>query len=330
MGLSSKWALWRAEVQAVILAAGKGKRLHPITAERSKAMLPILGKPMVVRVMEQALAAGICDFIVVVDPDDQQIAQYYQFEANFPGRVQLATQPRAIGAADALACAAPWIQGDFLLSACDNLTSTSHIQKMLDAWDNYPGLSGVLTLMPVAPEQFSSTGIVGLDGHWVRRIIEKPALGQEPSNIASLPLYIFSDRLLHLLKDVKPSPRGELELQEAIQTLIDQGGDVLGIMIESRHTVTTLQDYLRLNLVFLDRERDTAPMQQVSLGKDIRLAPPVWIGSRVVIGVGCTVGPDVYIEGDCTIGDEVSVQNAVVLSGAKIPAQAKIVNCVVN
>ena len=121
-------------MQAVILAAGKGSRLHPITTRRSKAMLPILGRPIVERVMEHIALNGIDDFILVVSPDDYQITRYFRRESRIEADVRFVYQPHRLGMADALRCAAPLIEADFILSACDNLTSTQHIACMLAMW----------------------------------------------------------------------------------------------------------------------------------------------------------------------------------------------------
>ena len=84
-------------MQAVILAAGKGSRLHPITTNRSKAMLPILGKPIVERVMEHLAINGIRDFILVVSPDDLQITRYFQCECRLNAEVHFVYQPERRG-----------------------------------------------------------------------------------------------------------------------------------------------------------------------------------------------------------------------------------------
>jgi len=98
-------------MQAVILAAGKGSRLHPITTNRSKAMLPILGKPIVERVMEHLANNGIGDFILVVSPDDTQITRYFHRESQLDADVRFAYQPQRLGMADALRCASRELQG---------------------------------------------------------------------------------------------------------------------------------------------------------------------------------------------------------------------------
>ncbi len=110
-------------MQAVILAAGHGSRLQPITLTRSKAMVPILGKPIVERVMEDFFANGIDDFILVVSTRDRHITRYFRHESKLEADVRFVYQPERLGMANALQCAAQLITDDFFLSACDNLIS---------------------------------------------------------------------------------------------------------------------------------------------------------------------------------------------------------------
>ena len=134
-------------MQSVILAAGKGSRLHPITVNRTKAMLPILGVPMVARVMETLVENGLDDFILVVSPDDQEIVDYFETESKLDVRAQFVVQPERRGMADALSRAAELIQDDFLLTACDNLVSGNDLGQMLAIWKSKPQPNGILALM---------------------------------------------------------------------------------------------------------------------------------------------------------------------------------------
>jgi len=188
--------------------------------------------------MQQLAAAQPEGFILISRPDDLELHQYFSARPD----VQLVYQEEQLGAGHALLQAAHLINGPFILSACDNLTNRKHIRQMVQRWQSQPGLSGLLTVMQVLPEAVSSTAIVQLEGSRVRSIIEKPQFDPAPSNIASLPLYIFSPIFLAYLRQSKPSIRGEIELQDAIQRLIDDGKQVDSLTIQSRLTLTTPAD----------------------------------------------------------------------------------------
>ena len=309
-------------MQVVILAAGRGSRLHPLTLDRSKAMLPIVGVPMVGRVLENLAACGLQDFIVVANPGDTELIRY--FERQEQNRVQLVFQSQACGAADALRCAVPRITGDFLLTACDNLVPLADMRGIVECWQSGAAPKGLLALLRLPSQEIYSSGIVELSGDWIRRIVEKPSPADAASNIASLPLYCFTPDLLEYIPRVQPSPRGEYELQDAIQMLIEHQGGVRGIYVQGRMTLTDAIDLLRLNRYFLAQQGDRpSPTWQVPPDKT-RLIPPVFIEPGVSIASDCTIGPQAYLEAGCTVGEGATIQHSVVLRGAVIPTKAYI------
>lgn len=317
-------------MQGVILAAGKGSRLHPITLTRSKAMVPILGKPIVERVMEDLAVNGVDDFVLVVSPDDRYIARYFGRESDIEADVRFVYQPERLGMANALLCAAPLITGDFILSACDNLISAGHVGQMIDVWNSSPRPNAVLTLMPVEPERLGSVGIVEINDSWITRIVEKPSPEEAPSNISSLPLYCFSPRILDYLPEVPRSPRGEYELQDAIQMLIERDGRVRGVTVERRLTLTSPADLLSINQHYLINGDNRPQLAPYTVGPNTQLITPLRIESGTLIGANCAIGPNVYIERSCRIGDGVTIRNAVVLREAVVPAGATIEDEVVS
>ena len=317
-------------MQGVILAAGLGSRLHPITLRRSKAMVPVLGKPLVERVMEDLHANHIDDFVLVVSPDDREILRYFRRESTIEADVRFVYQTQRLGMANALMQAVPLIEDDFVLSACDNLTSSQYVGQMLAAWNAEPHPNAVLSLMPVPHERISSTGIVALDGEWITRIVEKPPPEEAPSNVSSLPLYCFRHTFLDYLPEIQLSPRGEYELQDAIQALIEREGYVRGVFVEQRLTVTGPGDLLNINRLYLMGGNDTPQLEPQTVGPNTHLITPLRIESGVVIGANCTIGPNVYIERDCQIGAGSHIRDAVLLRGVKVESGSDIVDQVVS
>jgi len=234
-------------MQGVILAAGKGSRLHPITLNRTKAMVPILGKPIVERVMETMVQNGIREFVSVVSRKDSEVGRYFREETTLDVAIEFVIQPERLGVANALSLAAAYIHGPFIMSACDNLTPPDHIAKLL-ATHQSADTQITLSLMKVDETVIPRTGIVELQNGRVRRIVEKPSLDEAPSNIASLPLYVFSPVLLDYLPKVKLSRRGEYELQDAIQMIIDDGHFVTGAFTDNRLQLTNADDLLTVKV----------------------------------------------------------------------------------
>jgi bifunctional UDP-N-acetylglucosamine pyrophosphorylase/glucosamine-1-phosphate N-acetyltransferase len=305
-------------MQGVILAAGKGTRLKPVTLTRTKAMAPILGKPIVERIMEDLAVNGIKDFVLVVSPDDEEIVRHFQEESGLEAAVKFVPQPTRLGMADALKYAIPYIQGDFVLSACDNLMAAQDVRDMVSAWKNSEKIDGLLMLKKIPPEEIPSAGIVEMEGERIKRIVEKPSVEEAPSNIASLPLYCFSHRLLEYIPRVPRSRRGEYELQDAIQMLIDGGGNVRGLTVENRLSLTSPVDLLEINIHYLAQGNGYFKTEAVVAGRNTQFIKPYMIDPGVEIGENCIIGPNAYIERDSQIGNGVVIRDAIVLRQSRI------------
>ncbi|MEN8162519.1 MAG: nucleotidyltransferase family protein, partial [Acidobacteriota bacterium] len=211
-------------MKAVILAAGRGTRLSPVTDDRSKAMVPVLGRPLVDRVVETLALNGLRDLVMVIGPDDEEIRRHFTTETSLDLEVQFVVQEERLGMAHALGLAVPLIDGPFVVSACDSLKPVEHIAALLDAGS---GADGALSLMDVPLEKVSTAAPVEMDEDCaIRSIVEKPRPEDAPSNTVSLPLYFLPYRTLALLGGQGPSARGEYELQDAIQALVDGGSRI--------------------------------------------------------------------------------------------------------
>lgn len=306
-------------MQTVILAAGRGKRLHPVTANRTKAMAPIMGQPVIMRVMQPLMRQGLRDFIIVTSPEDDELPAYFNTLQISGLNVRLVIQPQPLGMGHALMQAAPWIHGDFILSSCDNLVPEPDLERLLALWRKETPLNAILTALPVAPQDLVRMGVLKLEGAWVTQIVEKPSLENAPSKIGSIPLYIFSAKLLEYLIQIQPSVRGEYELQDAIQEMITNEGRVRALLFDRRIDLTTPEDLLKINLQYLSKDRPHVNLaEQVESGT--RLIDPIYIQAGVRIGKDCQIGPNVFIESGSQIGDAVRLENCVVLRDRIVPA----------
>jgi bifunctional UDP-N-acetylglucosamine pyrophosphorylase/glucosamine-1-phosphate N-acetyltransferase len=312
-------------MQAVILAAGVGTRLGQLTKKRSKAMLPILGVPMVRRVLDSLLENGVRKFVIVTRPTDELIRRYFQHCAIPQTEIHWVNQEQPLGMAHALACASPFIRGDFVLSSCDSLLPKEEVGKLLSAWKPRRGrVDAVLSLMQVPMDQITQMAIVRLDGRWVVEIVEKPAVTEAPSRIASLPLYCLPEKILTRLEEIPLSGRGEFELQDAIQSLLDDHARVLGVHVTGRLDLTEPVDLLTINRHFLQSLGAEFLRVPENFARENRFIPPCAIEAGVQLGPGCEIGPNVYMEAGVIVGPSAQVHESVLLTGAKIPRGAKI------
>ena len=310
-------------LQGVILAAGKGTRLQPLTLTRSKAMAPIIGRPMVHWVFDTFYTNGIRNFIFVVSVEDTQLINYFKENCPEDAKIEFAIQKERKGMAHALECAKDLITEDFILSACDSLLSKTHVKNLMNAYKRCR-FKAALTLMEVEEERIPKTGIVEFnDDELITKIVEKPSIKQAPSNVASLPLYVFSKDILELLSQVPLSPRGEYELQDAIQMLIDKYGPIHGLYADYRINLTNPNDLLQINLKFL-RDNHAEGLIKSPIPKSTVVKEPVLIEENVSIGENCEIGPNVYIESGCIIEAGAKIESSIVLKGSTVPSNAKV------
>ncbi len=308
-------------MQAVVLAAGLGTRLLPVTKDRSKAMVPVLGRPLVELAIEPLVLPGLDEVILVVGPDDQEIRDYFSTTTTLRIRARFMVQEERLGMAHALAVVGPYLTGDFVLTACDSLIPQAHVNDLLNL---HTDGSAVLSLMDVAPELVGRSAAVEIQGDEVRRIVEKPRPGEAPSDTVSLPHYILPRGVIDLLDELEPSPRGEIELQSAIQRLIDDDCRVVGVRTTSRLQVSKPEDLLRLNLEMLQVEDGGERVFGETVNGGPVLKGPLRIEDGVTLGRYCEIGPNVYLESGCVIGNSVVVRDSVVLRGVSVPDHQRI------
>jgi bifunctional UDP-N-acetylglucosamine pyrophosphorylase/glucosamine-1-phosphate N-acetyltransferase len=280
-------------------------------------------------VLETLAGNGVRDIVMVVSQDDREIRGHFAEGSRLDVAIQFVEQPERLGMANALRLAAPYLHDAFVLSACDNLTPAEHVASLIETHFARRA-AATLSLMEIDRSLVSRTGVVEWCDGWVRRIVEKPALEEAPSTISSLPLYVFSPQILDYLPCVQPSPRGEYELQDAIQMLIDATSAVTGVFTLQRLQLTNAGDLLALNRHYLTNGGDTPQLAPRSVGQHTHLITPLRIEEGTMIGAGCVIGPRVYIERDCRIGDGVLIKDAVVLRGSVIADGRQIVGEVVS
>jgi bifunctional UDP-N-acetylglucosamine pyrophosphorylase/glucosamine-1-phosphate N-acetyltransferase len=302
--------------QAVILAAGRGTRLGRLTKDRPKSMLPVLGRPMVARVMDRLRDAGIRRFVVVVGEHEGAVAAYLSGSWHPETEIRFALQSVPTGTVDALLLAAPFIDGPFLLTAVDNLTSPQHVQNLLDCFRKSPDQVATLSLIATSNDEISQSSSAVIYDDRVIAIEEKPV--QSGGSFAAIMLYAFAQRFLDYLPQVRVSPRGEREIVSAIQASISDRCRVGFVLADWRLHLTHEFDLLAINRHFLQEGRDTHILSEIPAS--VHIVPPVRIDPKVSVGQTATIGPNVYLESGSTVGQGATLNDVVVLTGAIVPA----------
>lgn len=329
-------------MKALILSGGKGTRLRPLTYTGAKQLVPVANKPILWYGIESIVAAGITDIGIIISPEtgEEVKAKTGSGEA-FGARITYICQEQPAGLAHAVKIAQPFLEDSpFVMYLGDNL-----IQDALDIFiDRFKAqqMDALILLRTVENPTAFGVAEVSAQGK-VLRLVEKPK--EPPSNLALVGLYFFSAQIHDAIARIQPSPRGELEITDAIQALIQHGQSVEAEQIRGWWLDTGKKDdLLEANRIVLDTCLTT------SIQADIDAQSQV-IG-RVEIGAGsqlrnCTVRGPVVIGKNChlencfigpysSIADEVTLidtdlEHSVILQGAKIEGiHQRIVDSVVG
>jgi NDP-sugar pyrophosphorylase family protein len=298
----------------VIVAAGHGASLGPLTQDRPKAMLPVLGKPIIIRLMDRLREGGIGQFVVVVDEYEGAIASYLNSSWVPNVKVKIVIQPSPRGTADALHCAASVINGPFLLAACDTLIPTDHIPALIKRFQELNG-DMVLSVVPATSDQAADLPAITTDGLRVTGLSEKKLRSRR--DFAVLMVCACGKRILgHLEDPSRGQQQNDQSMIAAIQGLIAAGGKVSYLGAAWHMRLARELDLLAINKRFLREDRDTHTLSE--LPASVQVIPPVRIDPQVSVGQGAKIGPNVYLESGSYVGQDAVIWDSVILRNAAV------------
>lgn len=242
-------------MQAVILAAGEGTRLRPLTKDYPKPLLPINNKPVILQVIQTLVKAGIDDIKVVIGYQAEKMELYVK-SLKLRAKILFAYQPQAIGSADALICARNLLdkKRPFLVTAADTVFKSADL-IIMKKFFNSKKPDALVAIKNINRRQLIRRSCVHLnpDGS-IKQLIEKPLPRQLPThNTSALPIFLFSNSFWHYLDRIEPSENGHWELATAIQDCIDSGGKVFGFKFKWSKDLTYPKDLLKHNFSYLDK-----------------------------------------------------------------------------
>ncbi len=310
-------------MECVVLAAGEGKRMRPLTAKRPKVMLPLANRPMMEHLVTAARDAGIRDFIFVVGYGEREIRRHFSDGSGFEIRVTYAPQRHQHGTADAVRSVRDLVTGPFLLLNGDMILNRADIADFCTCNPPCMGISGT--------DHPGDYGVVLVEEDRVSSLEEK---SQKPrSSLINAGAYLFTPDIFDQAERVRPSPRGELELTDALAGLI-AARELCAFRLSSWMDVGHPWDMLDANAALMDRlaggnagtiEEGVTMHGPVVIGEGSVVRAGTCIDGPCIIGKNCRIGPHAYIRGatsigdDCHIGHCTEIKNSIVMSGTKIP-----------
>ncbi len=283
-------------LKGLILSGGAGTRLRPITHTSAKQLVPVANKPVLFYGIEALVDAGVTEIGIIIAPETgDEIRAAAGDGSQFGAAITYIVQDKPAGLAHAVLTAEEFIGGSpFVMYLGDNLLRDG-LRGLVSTFTEHEP-DALILLTPVEePEHY---GVAELDGERIVRLVEKPK--DPPSNLALVGVYLFQPAIFDAARALEPSWRGELEITEAIQALIDDGHRVQSEVVRGWWKDTgQLADMLEANRLVLE-ELETRMEGEVDNSK---------VEGRVVIEEGATVAGSV-IRGPAVIGAGACIEDA--------------------
>lgn len=310
-------------MQAVILAAGEGRRIRPLTKGRPKALIAVANRPIIDYPIQAVLECGIRDIVVVVGYRKEQVIRHLN-TLDFP--VEIVVQEKQLGTGHALRCAEKNLKGDFLVLPGDNYIDSASLGKILDK------PSSMLVKTHPYPSNF---GVVVLKRGFVESIVEKPE---------HAPSFTISTGIFSLNTDFFTYLQGN-DITDGIGEMLRCGEKIRAVPAEDWQDAIYPWDLLAMNERLIEKiepkksgtiEKSVIIQGNVEIGSDTRIGPNSVIQGPAVIGEECEIGPYSCIGPNTSIGSRVTVdpfsyiEDSVIMDDASIGAYSRVVKSVLG
>lgn len=308
-------------MKCVILAAGEGNRMHPLTYSRPKVMLPIAGKPILEWNLLNARAAGLKEFIIIVSYKSEMVREYFGNGAPWNVKIRYVNQGKAMGTAHAIATVEPFVN-DFIVLCGDTIFGAHDIKKIMQKGTKI-GL--------VKVEDATEYGIVELKGKQVLKISEK--MEHPSSNIINAGTYHFNKQIFDFIRKTEKSPRGEFEITDSINMLVAKKTMGAVFLNEWRdvvypwHLLDANEEILKKVKTKVNGtiEKNVTAKGAIMVGKNTKILSGTYIEGPVVIGSNSKIGPNCYLRPHttignfCHVGNACEVKNSIIMDHSNVP-----------
>lgn len=295
-------------MKGLILSGGRGTRLRPITHTGPKQLVPIANKPVIQYAIEDLRKAGITDIGVVLGNTGRKDIQSALGDGSqFGVDITYIIQGNPLGLAHAAGCAREFVGNDnFVMYLGDNILKNS-VTDLVESFEAGEYAAGVVLQHVDTPEQF---GIVTVDNKGkILSLVEKP--DDPPSDLAIIGVYVFSPAIFDAIETIEPSDRGELEITDAIQFLLEEGNQIDSHIAHGWWKDTGKPgDVLEANRLMLN---DINATRDGIIGEDAEVVGTVDLHESAIIESGAVVrgptslGTDVVVESGTYVGPYTSV-----------------------
>ncbi|MFH1327974.1 MAG: bifunctional sugar-1-phosphate nucleotidylyltransferase/acetyltransferase [Candidatus Bathyarchaeota archaeon] len=320
-------------MKAIVLAAGKGVRLEPLTLTKPKNLIPVGGKPILQHLLSTIKASGVKEVLLIIGYGGNQIRRAFGDGSQLGLNIQYERQTRISGTGNALSVAKSYVNNeDFLMVYGDLYIETSVVVKVLTAYRKKKA-----NFMAVAEaERVEDFGLVKIQKSGkILDLLEKPKQIKTP-NLVNAGVCIFSPRIFEKIAKTEKSPRGEIEITDAIRLMVKSGENFYAVKVnkESWMDIGRPWDLLTANEHFLKRmkpaskgivEKGAHLTGKICIEKDVVVKAGSYIEGPVLICQGSKIGPNCYLRPYTTIGRNVKIgngceiKNSIIMDGTRIP-----------
>ena len=312
-------------MKAVILSAGEGSRMRPLTLTRPKTMLPVAGKPIIQYNIEALKESGITDILLIVNYHEDIVKEYFGDGSKFGVNISYKTQEDFIGTANAISYAKDFINESIMVLHGDVILRRDVLKEIINEFEaEKPDTLMLLTEV----DNPSSFGVVEIDGKNIKNIVEKPKPEEAPSNLINAGIYVFNQDIFSKIAETEVSERGEYEITDSVLMQVDEGKNVIGLTTDNSWIdVGRPWELLEINEDMISKikttikgkvEKGASINGHVFLDEGSIIRSGVYIEGNVYIGKNVDVGPNCYIRGNTYLADNVHVGNAVEIKNSII------------
>ena len=325
-------------MKGLILSGGFGTRLRPLTYSRQKQLIPVANKPIIFYAIEDLIEAGIKDIGIIVGPNKKQVIDTVK-KVKWDADINFIEQEYPLGIAHTIKISRDFLGNDsFIMYLGDNILKEGVVKHVKD-FENSDCDSSIMLNKVDNPEEF---GIAVLNEHdEVKKLVEKPK--NPVSNQAVIGVYMFNSKIHEAVDHLKPSIRGQLEITDAVQWLIDNGHKVKSAFVNNWWKDTGKpEDILHANRLILDdiKSKNKGKITgskirgRVEIGKNTKIEKNTLVKGPAMIGKNCNIsgsyiGPYTSIGDNCEIlGSE--IEDSVILDGSIIKNSGRIVDSLIG
>jgi UDP-N-acetylglucosamine diphosphorylase/glucosamine-1-phosphate N-acetyltransferase len=317
-------------MKAVVLAAGEGTRMRPLTANLPKPLLPVAGKPFLRHTLDALRSAGISELAVLIGWQGHRIRESFGDGSALGLSIAYEEQIERLGTAHALGHMRPHVDGPFLSVNGDVVVSGDALAALVAFHRKVGG--PIIALAEVSdPTAF---GVVEMKDGKVVSLEEKPR--RPKSHLINAGIYVFDEEIFALIDGTPKSPRGEFEITDTIRTLMAKR-DVHGFRLPGEWIdVGRPWDLLRANAALLSPlkgadhgrvEPGATLMGEVLVEEGAEVRRGAYVEGPTIVGPGAVIGPNCYVRASSSIGPKAKVGNAcevknsILMAGATVPHQ---------